>query len=154
MLEVGLANRYGAPSLVDLARFICVLMLFVMSDCFATHRGEFASENDALANIILTQEDQDKSITVKVNDAIAIQLRENPSTGYRWALENETDEVLEPISSDYVAASEPAVGGGGLRIWKFKAIRQGSVRLKFKLRRPWEGETPIVSRFDVTITVL
>ena len=45
------------------------------------------------------------------------------------------------------------VGGGGQRVFVFEAKRSGSAHLLLKLRREWEGDKSIASRFEVTINV-
>ncbi len=116
--------------------------------CSGAHR---AHEERTLPDVTLTQEDKGRSIAVAVGQTIAINLRENPSTGFRWAMEQGNDKILEPLAATYVQEPGSTVGQGGVRIWEFKAAKEGSVRLAFKLWRAWEGDASLAERFDVMI---
>lgn len=106
-----------------------------------------------MSETMLTQADEGKSISIKPGEVMGISLNENPSTGFRWSLEKNNDEILELLKSDYIQASGSEVGGGGKRIWKFKAKKTGEVHLALKHWRAWEGDKSTVERFEVIVRV-
>ncbi len=106
-----------------------------------------------MTDLILTQADTGKSFTVHPGDVIAIQLKENPTTGYRWAIDRSDNTILALQSSDFAALPGTGIGGGGTRTFTFKAEKPGAVRLQLKHWRGWEGDSSIIDRHDVTIHV-
>ncbi len=106
-----------------------------------------------MPDLILTQADTGKSFMVHPGDVIAIQLKENPTTGYRWAIDRSDDTILALQSSDFVGPPGTGIGGGGTRTFTFKAQKPGAVHLQLKQWRSWEGDSSIIGRYDVTIQV-
>ena len=106
-----------------------------------------------MSDLKLTQADTGDSFTVHPGDAIAIQLKENPTTGYRWAIDRSDSTILALQSSDFAALPGAGIGGGGTRTFTFKAEKAGAVHLQLKHWRSWEGDSSIVVRYDVTIQV-
>jgi inhibitor of cysteine peptidase len=102
----------------------------------------------------LTRGDNDKSIDVHVGDSIVVRLPENPTTGFAWSIDKADAHVLRLQSSRYSPAARGAVGGGGQRSLRFKAITAGTVRLQLKLWREWEGGKSVADRFAATIRVI
>ncbi|HIK46578.1 MAG TPA: protease inhibitor I42 family protein [Leptolyngbyaceae cyanobacterium M65_K2018_010] len=106
-----------------------------------------------MGNILLTQTDHGRSIEVRVGDRVVIDLSENPSTGFQWAIEQNNDRVLKPLSSTYTPPTGTTVGGAGQRTFAFLGQASGIAEPRFKLWREWEGNASIVERFSVTIQV-
>lgn len=82
-----------------------------------------------------------------------LRLAENPTTGYQWALDAGSDDVLALQASDYVGPTGPAVGGGGERLFTLKAKQAGTATVRLKLWRAWGGDKSITERFAATVRV-
>jgi len=106
-----------------------------------------------MATITLTRADHGKSIEVQVGDLITVSLDENPTTGFRWAIDKSDDDVVALQSSEYAAASGSRMGGGGQRVVTFEARKAGVAVIHLKLWREWEGDQSITQRFAVTLRV-
>ena len=106
-----------------------------------------------MAPVTLTQADNGKSVEVRPGSIITIRLSENPTTGYRWAVDKIDSDVVVLKSSDYSPAPNTGVGGGGERTLTFEATKAGVAAVHLKLWRDWEGDNSITQRFDVTIQV-
>ena len=106
-----------------------------------------------MSTITLTRADDGRTVDLSSGDALELRLKENPTTGYQWALEPDGGAVLALEASDYVAPTGPAVGGGGERVFTFKARQAGSATVRLKLWRAWEGEKSITERFAATVHV-
>ena len=102
----------------------------------------------------VTEADKGKTVNICQNDLGRIKLKENPTTGYRWAIDEINEEVLELEGSVFAMAPDAGIGGGGEQTFTFKARKIGTTRVELKLWREWEGEESIIDRFDVTIQVL
>ncbi|MFI3190462.1 MAG: protease inhibitor I42 family protein [Methylococcales bacterium] len=107
-------------------------------------------------SVMLT--DKDKTLNTSVGKSFVIRLNENPSTGYVWAIDGQT-ELLALQSSDYMSDAPPnqqgevLVGGGGKRTFTFVAKKSGTTTLKLKQWRPWEGDASIVDAFSVPVQI-
>ena len=106
-----------------------------------------------MSNIDLTEADKDKSVDVPQGTEIVIRLKENPTTGYLWAVDQNDDAVLPLQSSDFDMTPDAAAGAGGTRIFTFAAGQPGTVHLQLKLWREWQGDSSIIDRYDVNVQV-
>jgi inhibitor of cysteine peptidase len=90
-------------------------------------------------------------LRVPVGTMLDVRVPENPTTGYRWAVEDDDQTVLPLADDDF----EPgrAVGAGGTRLLRFRASRPGRASLHLVYRRPWEGDVPGLERFDLDVLV-
>jgi inhibitor of cysteine peptidase len=111
----------------------------------------------------LNQANNGNLIQLSQGEMIEIQLPENPTTGYRWEIEqpnsgaipetaSETASVLQFQTSRFVPISS-GVGSGGNRILSFKAAQPGTVQLQLKLWQPWSGEASVVERYCLTLEI-
>lgn len=124
------------------------IVLFLLSSCGTTNTG-----GNAMSTITLTQADKGKSITVRIGDEIVIMLPENPTTGYRWAIDQTDENILVAQTPAFSPTPGGAIGGGGTRTFTFTAKKPGTVHLQLKLLRAWQGDSSIIDRYDVTIQV-
>jgi inhibitor of cysteine peptidase len=106
-----------------------------------------------VATIALTRADDGRVVALRVGDRLVLNLEENPSTGYRWAMDAHDEEVVGLQTLEYTPAPRAAVGSGGQRRWTFVAHKAGTDSLHFKLWRAWEGEASVARRFGVTLHV-
>lgn len=106
-----------------------------------------------MPNLTLTQANTGKTYKVNPGDVIVIQLKENPTTGYRWAIDKSDDAILAFQSSDFAVTPGAGIGGGGTRTFTFKADKPGTVHLELKQWRSWVGDSSIIGHYDVTIQV-
>jgi predicted secreted protein len=67
------------------------------------------------------------------------------------------DEVNESVityqGSIYEATDGSLVGQGGTQTLTFQAANSGESTIHLKYWRSWEGDSSVVERFDVTVTV-
>jgi inhibitor of cysteine peptidase len=86
-----------------------------------------------------------------VGDTVELRLPENPSTGYRWA--------IDALDETHVAIGETGfhgrtdVGGGGEAYWRLRAVGAGQTAITLKRWRPFEGDRSIVERFAITLRI-
>ena len=106
-----------------------------------------------MPTITLMRADSGKVVETRVGDTLVLHLDENPTTGYRWAMETRDEEVVALQSAVYVHGRSTGVASGGQRSLTFHAKKAGSVTLQLKLWRAWEGDASIVERFGVTLQV-
>ena len=102
-------------------------------------------------------------VKVSVKDQFSFVLPGNPTTGYQWVLDN-SEEIKNSKLLDYLNADQNGryvqdpsltlmVGVGGKFYFDFKAKSKGTVHAKFSYRRPWEKESDLNQKVDVTIEI-
>ena len=99
--------------------------------------------------MMLSEQDAGRTVEMHVGNVVTIRLQENPTTGYRWAVE--TAGGLERVSDRFDPDS--AIGAAGIRSFEFRPPHAGSYELRLKHWRAWEGEGSVRNRFRVNINV-
>ena len=100
---------------------------------------------------------QDENIELGRGQIVVIELKANPTTGYKWQVLEEANEgvVLQKGEGEYVPSStaKPIMrGSGGTQIYRFQALNKGEATLVFEYKRPWEEKEP-ARRYTVQIKV-
>lgn len=105
---------------------------------------------------VLTDKDNGKSVTLRRGEMLTVRLRENPTTGYSWAIMT-TRLPLTLVSDKYIPSQHNpgVVGAGGIREFNFKANKLVTrAGLKFFYRRPWEKDKVGATQFNIWLTVM
>jgi inhibitor of cysteine peptidase len=86
---------------------------------------------------------------------LILTLPSNPTTGYRWAIQDSAGGVLKALSPEVYSNPEDAgiVGSAGISTWRFQAFALGTGRLRLTYSQPWAPEVPAVQSFDCAIAV-
>lgn len=129
-----------------------LLLLALLPSCSGTRP---AADAQAVAPITLTllAEDSGKTLEVTVGDRVQLQLAENPSTGYQWAVDTVEASRLLLEGSDYAQESGGRAGSWGTRTFRFRILAPGEAPLRLKYWRQWEGDRSIVNRFALTVRI-
>lgn len=106
-----------------------------------------------MPQLVLTDSDNGKTVSVQVGNLVTVRISENPTTGYRWAIDQQDNHLLELQTSDYKATTEGLMGGGGERSFTFRAAQQGNTEIRLKLWREWVGNNSIVNRYAATLQI-
>ncbi len=94
-------------------------------------------------------------IRLQVGQALTLTLPSNPSTGYRWRVENPAANVLRNLGPEVYSApeAEEVVGSAGISTWRYQASSAGDAQLVLVYQQPWAADTPPVQTFDCAIRV-
>ncbi|MNG23040.1 Chagasin family peptidase inhibitor I42 [compost metagenome] len=94
---------------------------------------------------------------VRLNNGqnLILSLPSNPTTGYRWAIQDSAGGVLKGLGPEVYRNPEDAgiVGAAGVSTWRFQAFSAGTGRLRLTYQQPWAPEVPPVETFDCAISV-
>ncbi len=104
--------------------------------------------------VTFTEADNGTTGTIAQSTRFAVQLKENPTTGYQW---NATlSPGLELQSSDYRMNDEPQgmVGVGGTRTWIITTKDTGLQKFSAIYGRSWEPVTGNETAYSVNINVV
>lgn len=102
---------------------------------------------------VVDEEMNESTVVVKLNSRFALELAENPSTGYAWNVT--ATDGLRVVSDEYVApgSGTNAVGAAGTHRWEIEAIAEGLQQIDGVYRRSWENTTSDENTFTVEIAV-
>ncbi|MNP69581.1 Chagasin family peptidase inhibitor I42 [compost metagenome] len=86
---------------------------------------------------------------------LILTLPSNPTTGYRWSIQDSAGGVLRALSPEVYSNPEDAgvVGAAGVSTWRFQAFAPGTGRLRLTSQQPWAPEVLPVDAFDCAISV-
>ncbi|HCS44953.1 MAG TPA: peptidase inhibitor I42 [Pseudomonas sp.] len=86
---------------------------------------------------------------------LILSLPSNPTTGYRWAIQDSAGGVLRALSPEVYSNPQDAgvVGAAGISTWRFLAFANGTGRLRLTSQQPWAPEVLPVETFDCAISV-
>jgi inhibitor of cysteine peptidase len=102
--------------------------------------------------LLLTLRDNDGTAEVHNGDSVRINLPENATTGFRWAIDRYDEQLFEVVATvpNY---SKGSVGAAGEVSFIFRAKKAGSGEIALKNWRHWEGESSVTNRFRVRLRI-
>lgn len=107
--------------------------------------------------VTLTEANNGQPIELRQGNAVDLRLYENPTTGFRWQVVRADGLVEEPAVDEARPSrgpvEHPQVGAGGTRTFRFRTLTPGTGRLELKLWREFEGDSSVVKRFAIDITI-
>lgn len=126
------------------ARLLLPLSLAVLAACASAPKHNITVENQSACPLQL-----------KTGQNLTLTLPSNPTTGYRWAIQDSAGGVLRSLSPEVYSNPEDSglVGAGGQSTWRFKAFAPGTGRLRLTSQQPWAPEVNPAETFDCAITV-
>lgn len=91
--------------------------------------------------VTFTEKDNGTTGEIAANTRFAVQLEENPTTGYSWNAS--TSAGLTVLSSEYTVNqhAEGMTGVGGIHTWILEASGTGTQTFTAVYQRPWESIT-------------
>jgi len=110
----------------------------------------------SLFTTVLDDTDDGTLRQLDVGNVVAIHLQGTPSTGYEWArvapasLEGGPLEALS--EGEIQNADSDLVGAPCTFVFRYRALRPGTVVLTFAYRRDWEPDSP-ADTYSVTLWV-
>lgn len=93
-----------------------------------------------------------RTLSVAPGDQLDLHLQENPTTGFRWHVEDDYSGVLLLERDNFTRFLSGISGGGGMREFVFKVAKPGQAALRACHRRSWEKQTPPQAIFELTVT--
>lgn len=137
-------------------RYLRLWLVVWFALALATQGGQALSEQpggrpDAIVRT-LTAEDNGATIPGRVGDQIAIQLEENPTTGYVWTIAPSLRHVT-PVATRFTPAESGLLGAGGTRTFVLRLDTPGEALIRLLLKRNWEGGGSAAERFSVSIKI-
>ena len=126
------------------ARLLLALSLALLAACASAPKQNVTVEKQSAC-----------PLNLKAGQNLTLTLPSNPTTGYRWAIQDSAGGVLRSLGPEVYSNPEDAgvVGAAGQSTWRFQAFTAGSGRLRLTSQQPWAPEVNPVDTFDCAITV-
>jgi inhibitor of cysteine peptidase len=105
------------------------------------------------APLNVTDANSGDSVALARNQQLVVRLPSNPTTGYRWALAQQSTPVLEPEGAPTHEKGAGAEGASGTETWRFAPTQAGEGTLRLEYRRLWEADTAPARVVSYKITV-
>jgi inhibitor of cysteine peptidase len=104
--------------------------------------------------VTFTESDNGATKEIATRSSFAIQLSENPTTGYSWNAS--ASPGLGILSSDYQENSHPEgmVGVGGTRTWVLSTDTAGTYTFTAVYKRSWEATTGNETGYNLTLNAV
>lgn len=91
---------------------------------------------------------------LQVGQTLTLTLPSNPSTGYRWRVEDPAANVLQSLGPEvYNAPEEDVVGSAGVSTWRYQANSVGTSQLVLVYQQPWAKDVAPVQIFECKVIV-
>ncbi|RMQ49809.1 putative Lipoprotein [Pseudomonas cichorii] len=140
-----LQHRHANPDLaMTSARILAPLSLALLTACAQTPK-----------NIVSVDAQSDCPLTLKSGQTLILTLPSNPTTGFRWQIQNPAQNVLRSLGPEVYNNSQSTemVGSGGQSVWRYKATDAGAGQLLMIYQQPWTPEAAPEQTFECAITV-
>jgi inhibitor of cysteine peptidase len=100
------------------------------------------------------QESARETLRLKSGASAAIVMKENPSTGYVWRLDEAGSAGLEAVAIEDNGHTRGAArpGAPGTHRWTVRALQPGRALIGFDHQRPWEPAPIETRRVEVIIS--
>ncbi|MDE1168018.1 MAG: protease inhibitor I42 family protein [Pseudomonas sp.] len=127
------------------ARLLVPLSLTLLAAC---------AQQAPKQNVSLAKQ-SDCPLALHTGQHLILTLPSNPTTGYRWKVQNPAPGILRSLGPEVYSNPEDAglVGSAGQSVWQFQAQNAGDGHLLLVYQQPWAPEVKPVQTFDCAITV-
>ena len=104
-------------------------------------------------DVVVTERDADREVSVASGGTLVVRLGAQLGTGYGWQIaENDPSRLKPPGRPELEGSGGAPPGGAQDQVFRFAAMKPGTVRLVLRYARPWEPDAPAKSfRIDVRI---
>jgi predicted secreted protein len=92
----------------------------------------------------------DQQIQATVGEAVRIELRANPTTGFTWRAI--ADETMLSVDEGQFQLGGGGIGAGGVQTFTVRSLKQGTTRIRFEYVQPWEGQPAETCEFKFDAT--
>lgn len=107
------------------------------------------------AHNVIVEEQSDCPMQLHTGQNLTLTLPSNPTTGYRWAIQDSAGGVLRSLGPEVYKSADSGqlLGSSGQSTWRFQAFAPGTGRLRLTYQQPWEPEAEPAHVFDCPVTV-
>jgi len=104
--------------------------------------------------VTFTQADNGRTSDIAQGTRFAVQLSENPTTGFMWNATVSPGLTIQSSDFSQDPSSKGLVGAGGTRTWLIVANNSGSQKFSATYMRSWEPVTGNETAYSVNVNVV
>ena len=96
------------------------------------------------------------TVTLDVDQVLAIKLESNPTTGYGWHVMDVDETILQAEGEPEMVAptqATPKLGAGGWEVLRYRAKASGETTIILGYSRSFEPDTAPIETFTLTVKV-
>jgi inhibitor of cysteine peptidase len=112
---------------------------------------EIEGGTSSVTSFTYRERDRGRTASFTVGTRFFIELKENPTTGYKWSAPEFDERSLTLEVDNYTPAGGAAIGGGGIRKFGFLVKSASRTTIHLAYRRPWEKDAAPDAVFELTI---
>jgi len=106
-----------------------------------------------VADYVFSEKDNGASAQVQRGAKITIELKENPTTGYRWTISSIDEVLLEPEGDEFLPPDQATPGAGGQHRFFFRAKGASSTALILISKRAWQRDDQAIGTFKLRVRI-
>ena len=130
---------------------LLVTCMLLIAGCTGSPGGNNSAMPVTTGNI--PGQNTSATITLPAGTTTAIELRENPTTGYAWNISLSPGLLIENTTYLQDNGTANQVGAGGIHRWVVRGVSAGKQTFSAVYKRPWEPVTGNETQFTEFITV-
>lgn len=104
-------------------------------------------------SVTVTEQHNGETITVSPEDTIVVRLKSQMGTGYGWHLKTDDPRLKLLDEPDQENTTNRESGGVEHQVFRFKAVRPGTVTLELVYIRAWEKTAKPAKTFRLKVRV-
>ncbi len=107
---------------------------------------------DKPEEMVVTEKDNDKTVTLSRGGILAVRLEYSAGTGYDWQVKEYDRRGLEFLGES-TADISGIPGGRETCFFRFKALQSGVYAVEIDYFRPWEKDMPPLKAFKLRLDI-
>lgn len=115
-----------------------------------------AAGEDVPAEVLVEKDANGTTVTLDVDQVLAIRLESNPTTGYGWQVIEVDESILQAEGGPEMiepTQATPMLGAGGWQVFRYRAKASGETVMKLGYARPFEPDVAPIETFTLTVKV-
>ena len=107
--------------------------------------------------VLVEKDANGTTVTLDVDQVLAIKLESNPTTGYGWHVMDVDESILQAEGGPEMIEPEqkatPVLGAGGWQVIRYRAKAAGETTITLGYSRSFEPDVPPIETFTLTVKV-
>jgi len=109
------------------------------------------------SEVLVEKDANGTTVTLDVDQVLAIKLESNPTTGYGWHVMDVDESILQAEGGPEMIEPEqkatPVLGAGGWQVIRYRAKAAGETTITLGYSRSFEPDVPPIETFTLTVKV-
>jgi len=108
------------------------------------------------AEVLVEKDANGTTVTLDVDQVLAIKLESNPTTGYGWHVMDVDESILQAEGGPEMiepTQATPVLGAGGWQVIRYRAKAAGETTITLGYSRSFEPDVPPIETFTLTVKV-